>query len=439
MRVYPQDHSVPLISSSLYERFCMTLRPATGSVRCAVLISIFLLSSCKSSPAPAAEASNSSAAPAAAPAAAAKAVQSSPLPSTFVTGTLTDPAMNGMVAQTLTIPTGWKLQGIVVTTPCTQLPWPVYRAYSPDGLTEMRMNPAAGWKWAQNPAVPIPKECLPLSGPETAAQFLSNFVETIQGGVHVVGPMPVSDAYRKNANDFAAKLNAQGQQFAAGIRARYTSDVAALRIETKNGSFVIEQRLQTAVQCDIQDSGMFAGGNCFARVDVLRAPQGKLDALAQLVDANNLPNPKMTPQWQTAETQLIQQRGQAAIAAVQRIADAGMKAQKAMFDSFMATSQQNHQAFEAQQESQFQSSMNNAQASMNAQSTAASDMVDYALDQQTVTGSGGTVKVSSAYSQTWSNGQGQWYQTVNPSSNPNGSMPGNWTQDTKVHGNGQPM
>jgi hypothetical protein len=99
----------------------------------------------------------------------------------------------------------------------------------------------------------------------------------------------------------------------------------------------------------------------------------------------------------------------------------------------------NHQAFMAQQESQFHSAMNNANNAMNARTTAASDWVDYALDQQTVTGSGGTVKVSGAYTQTWSNGQNQWFQTNNPNANPNGVIPGNWTPDTKVHGNGQPI
>ena len=56
---------------------------------------------------------------------------------------------------------------------------------------------------------------------------------------------------------------------------------------------------------------------------------------------------------------------------------------------------------------------------------------------RSVTGSGGTVKVSSAYSQTWSNGKNQWFQTNDPNANPNGVLPGNWTQDVKVHGNGQ--
>ena len=112
---------------------------------------------------------------------------------------------------------------------------------------------------------------------------------------------------------------------------------------------------------------------------------------------------------------------------------------RAQFEQIQATMRRNHEAFMAQQESQFQSAMRNANNATNARTTAAADWVDYALDQQTVTGSGGTVKVSSAYSQTWSNGQNQWFQTNNPNANPNGSLPGNWTPNTKVHGNGQPQ
>ena len=111
---------------------------------------------------------------------------------------------------------------------------------------------------------------------------------------------------------------------------------------------------------------------------------------------------------------------------------------QAQGDQIQKTMQRNHEAFMAQQESQFQSAMKNAGDIANARTTAASDWVDYSLDQQTVTGSGGTVKVSSSYSHTWSNGQNQWFQTMNPNSDPNGTLYGNWTRDTKVHGNGQP-
>jgi hypothetical protein len=107
------------------------------------------------------------------------------------------------------------------------------------------------------------------------------------------------------------------------------------------------------------------------------------------------------------------------------------------FQQIMARSQQEHQQFMAQQESQFRSAMAGANASMNAQTTAASDWVDYSLDQQTVMNPSGTItKVSSAYSQTWTNGT-QWYQTNDPNSNPNGVLRGNWTLTTQVHGNGE--
>jgi FKBP-type peptidyl-prolyl cis-trans isomerase len=172
-------------------------------------------------------------------------------------------------------------------------------------------------------------------------------------------------------------------------------------------------------------------------VDVLTAPQGRLDALVALVDSNNLPHGVNTPQWTQAALLRQQRQGAAAIAAL----TAQEKQESAMLDQqfqqIMQRSQQEHAAFMQQQESQFESAMNNANASMNAQSTAASDWVDYSLDQQTVAGPNGTAKVSSAYSQTWTNGT-QWYQTNVPNSNPNGVLTGNWTLTTQVHGNGQP-
>jgi hypothetical protein len=363
-------------------------------------------------------------------------------PHGFISGTITDPSMSGMAAQTMTIPAGWKMQGIVLTSPCTTIPSVVYRAYAPDGLTEMRLTPTLAWKWSSI-SIPKDKGCLPYSGPISAADFLNEYVETISGGVHVVGPMPVDAAYRKHAEDLAASLNQDAQQ--AGSQgpgaAHFTADVAALHIQTRNGSFVIDQRLTTAVECTIRDPGQFmAGGNCSAQIAILRAPQGKLDALVQLVDDNNLPSVQMTPEWKQAETKIISDRGQAGLRAIQLQANIAMQRQQAMFNSFMATSQQNHQAFMNQQESQFQSSQNAAFASMNAQSTAASDFIDYALDQQTVVGQGGLAKVSNSYAQTWSStvgNQTQWYQTDNPNANPNGVLAGNWTPDTKVHGNGQ--
>ena len=64
--------------------------------------------------------------------------------------------------------------------------------------------------------------------------------------------------------------------------------------------------------------------------------------------------------------------------------------------------------------------------------------VDYSLDQKTVAGSNGLAKVSTDYEHVWSDGHNNWYLAHDPNTNPNGVLPGNWSEDQKVHGNGQP-
>jgi len=364
----------------------------------------------------------------------------SPLSSKLTTATITDPSLNNMVSATLTIPAGWTLQGIDMISPCTFTPWPVYRAYSPDSLMQMRSEPVFGWRWRPNVRGMDNSGCANISSPISATDFLQYYLGTIQGGVHVVGTMPVAPAYQQWAQGLADNSNKIQSTAPAAIRTNNTADTAALRIETVNGSFVVEERLRTVVECavSINTTGPLAGGTCWARVDVLSAPQGELDALVQLVDSNNLPKGVNTPQWMQAALQRQQQQGQQMLAALTAQEQQESKMLYQQFQQIMQRSQAEHQAFMQQQESQFQSAMNNANASMNAQSTSASDWVDYSLDQQTVMSPNGTLaKVSSAYSQTWSNGT-QWFQTNDPNSNPNGVLSGNWTQTTKVHGNGTP-
>ena len=350
-------------------------------------------------------------------------VSGSPLSNQLTTATITDPSLGGIVAATLTIPAGWKLQGIEMISPCTFSPWPVIRAYSQDGLMQYRIEPVFGWQWHPNARGTFNTGCANISGPMSAANFLQYYLGTMQGGVHVVGTMAVAPAYQQWAQGLASQKNQMSSSAPAAMQTQNTADTAALRIEAVNGSFVVEERLRTVVECSMNNdrstamSNALSGGTCWARVDVLTAPQGQLDALVQLVDSNNLPhgvNTALTAQEKQESAMLYQQ-----------------------FQQIMQRSQQEHAAFMQQQESQFESAMNNANASMNAQSTAASDWVDYSLDQQTVAGPNGTAKVSSAYSQTWTNGS-QWYQTNDPNTNPNGFLQGNWTLTTQVHGNGQP-
>ena len=367
----------------------------------------------------------------------------------LTTATFNDPSL-GVKAFTITIPAGWKLQGTVLRGPeCNPISSPVFRAYSADGLTEMRMLPAFSWTFHPALNMRTVQGCLPIKQTLTAAQFLDHFVELIPEGVHVVGPMNVASTFRERVEKFATNLNNNNRT--PGFHA--TVDTAALRVQTYNGTFVIEQRLRAWVECrTTPERGGSTGGGCSAHIDVLRAPKGKLDALATLVDAHDLTKPVYDQQWLQA---YMQRQGRENQRRIDDLTAAERQQQNMLhkqMDDINATMSRNHEAFMQQQESSFRkheaamaqqassfhSSMKNANDAMNARSTATSDWVDYSLDQQTVTGSGGTVKVSSSYGQTWSNGQNQWYQTNDPNSNPNGVLPGNWSQDTKVHGNGQP-
>jgi hypothetical protein len=356
----------------------------------------------------------------------------------LTTVSITDPAY-GITAFNISIPAGWKFEGTVLPGPeCSRVPMPVFRAYSPDGLTEMRLLPAFNWTF--HPALkgfrPV-NGCLDYTGVMSAQDFLKHYVEMVtNNGIHVVGPMAVGAAYQQRVAGVAQNMS----RIAPNIHG--SADAAALRVETVNGTFIIEQRLRAYVECRIATSGPDTnGGGCSAHVDVERAPKGKLDALCSMVDAHDLVRTPHEDAWLQRVQQATAQRAREDQGRLTRQEQASQAMLKKQFDDFMSTSQRNHEAFMAQQESSFHSSMNNANAAMNARTTAASDWVDYALDQQTVVGQGGVAKVSNSYTHTWSStvgNQTQWFQTNDPNANPNGALNGNWTEDTKVHGNGQP-
>jgi hypothetical protein len=366
-------------------------------------------------------------------------VNATPLSSQTTTYTVPDPSFNNMPATVQTIPAGWRAQGIILTTACTSEPYAVFRAYSPDGLMQMRYEPVFGWVWRPNYKGVNTTGCIPVTQQMTAAQFLQYYVNTMPGGVHVVGTMPVPPAYQQQWQSYASQVNAVYSRAAGNLSSTVTADTAALRIETIDGSYVIEERLRTVVVCTLNNNpGIMYGGTCFSRVDELTAPEGRLDALVAVVDGANMPNAQPLPQWEQAVLARQRQQAQAQMAMLHQVQMAEENALNSEFRQFSNMMNANHAAAMQQQESQFQSAMANANAQMNAQSTAASDWVDYALDQQTVTGPGGTVNVSSAYSQTWTNGT-QYYQTNDPNVNPNGVLAGQWTLTTPTHGNGTPM
>ena len=116
-----------------------------------------------------------------------------------------------------------------------------------------------------------------------------------------------------------------------------------------------------------------------------------------------------------------------------------MPTQQQRFERNQAVQQHMHEDFMPTMQRGTDLSMDRTRQSMNARSTAASDWVDYALDQQTVRdpNTGQVSKVSSAYTYTWVDSSGKTsYQTSDPNANPNGTLQGNWTRQQQVHGDG---
>ncbi len=50
--------------------------------------------------------------------------------SQVTTAVIDDPSLGGIKAATLTIPANWKFQGVIMTSPCSTLPFPVPKGSS---------------------------------------------------------------------------------------------------------------------------------------------------------------------------------------------------------------------------------------------------------------------------------------------------------------------
>ncbi len=389
---------------------------------------------------------------------------------------LTDPNLGGMKYGVATFPAGWKAQGSISRVRCLMLggtaggaPVPQLQAQSADGQMQMRVPPTAIWQWnfttlgngRKMPQYHAPG-CLPIYGPVSAAQFVRLYAQHMPG-VSIVGPasfLPKAAAMiaQTKENLIRARQSYERQHPGAYLPPPQTFDAAAIRVESVSHGERRNGFLSAGVLCSNLSPAPTPNvrtrtGNCVASMTYLVAPPGKLMQMRRLlasmpplqIDHHYLAAWKSenAREWERADQiqrQHIQQQQAFGQMMNRNYAQeqANANANHQAFMQQQATQYQNHEAFLGQMQSSTQSSMNNANAAMNARSTAASDWEDYARDQQTVRGSNGTQKVSSAYSNTWSNGWGGTAQSNDPNANPNGVVKGNWTRDKKVHGNGQP-
>jgi hypothetical protein len=360
-----------------------------------------------------------------------------------------DPGLN-LDAYYVAIPAGWHLQGAVVYGRCAPQPFPVFRASSPDGLTVLERLPRMDWR-RSNLSFQPKGVCLPLTQDFGASEYLKYAATML--GVEYVAEVPVPEAMVQDQKRGVEAFNNEGRQYAARTNTEpitQRGEVAQARARYKNGSFAMEALLNVWLVCTHSPMRVqgrsFITDTCTATLRVVRAPEGKLDAAVQNLEAAGA---RPNPQWNQAYTDMLTRMAQQSTAQMnqlnQQLAvqnqqfNQRMKIQNDQFNQSQAIQQRQHEQFLSTLQRGTDMSMQRAAQSANANHRAASDMVDYSLGQQTVRdpGTGQVSKVSGGFTQTWVNDTGtQSFQTSDPNANPNGHLNGSWTLQQQVHGDG---
>jgi len=377
-----------------------------------------------------------------------------------------DPTLDNMNAIPVTIPAKWHFQGALFQGGnCTKEPYAVWRTTSPDGLSLAEVMPPLAWVWGTGPMFGFtPKDgCLPLKGPMSAQDFLKYLAATMK--VDYVADDPVSAQENASAQKYYQKLEEilTAQHVAHPKR---TAEVARASVHSRNGTFSLKGLMMVELVCTesvsagTQSLSNYSPGHpvhavtgppsrvntCTATVGYLTAPENQFAGMLQqwkahkmgMADGLNTWASGLSP-WETAWSKREIKGVQEWSAENNRIAAGQRQAQQQQFDHNMAVQKQMHEQFLSTMAKGTADSMRRTQENMNARGTATSDWVDYSLDRQTVRdpNTGQVSKVSSSYSHTWVDSTGKTsYQTNDVNANPNGVLPGNWTRQTTVHGDG---
>jgi hypothetical protein len=359
---------------------------------------------------------------------------------------IADPVLN-MPAFDVMVPANWHFAGRVLQgTSCTPVPYPVFRTTSPDGLTVLERLPRMDWSWGNGPGSGPNSNCLPLKRELSAKEFTQYMAAMLNAEYVADDPFPADVTEAANKGFAESKAANEARYRMAGMNPpeeHIDMDRAVVRF--KNGSFTMQGQIGVSIYCSASKSRQIGNRpviemhGCQANVRYVHAPEKQYAAMEKMLQpAGAMQNQQWTKAWMDQNNQQtarnlneINRRGAESQAQLQASHEQYMQSQ--------AARQRMHQEFMDTMQRGTNMSMNRTAQAMNARSTAASNVVDYALDQQTVRdpNSGQITKVSSSYSYTWLDSTGKTsYQTTDPNANPNGSLQGNWTRQQVVNGDG---
>jgi hypothetical protein len=352
----------------------------------------------------------------------------------------------GMVAATLNIPDGWKFAGTMNRTQgchASQNASPVFTALAQDGVTASVVLPAFAWTWSTSPLmqrVAVQQQC-PQIDITAATKFLSDFVvPNIHPNARIVGALPLPPEEQANLEKQHEQLAQQAARIPEQFRLQnQTLDGGRVRVQYVRNGIPVEEMITVWVSCYDTTIPALGRGEPPAQlrhcttpngVLIVRAPQGHLDDVlaawqqphAKELGASFKPN----PEWQSRVSQDMQASAQQSMAANNAAFQQNMANSRAQFGAMV----QRGQAFQAQQQSSFNSAMANDRAKQAQIDASAHNMVNYSLDRQDYTNpaNGQTVTGASGYNHQYVDQSGNtMVQSNNPMSHAQAVSEG-WTE-----------
>jgi len=324
---------------------------------------------------------------------------------------VTDPTFNNMNAFRITIPEHWKLRGVVFQPgKCVQYPSAVYRATGADGQSFSEAMPPFGWVWGTGPRAAIEKnkDCLPLDEKSSAEDFLKYLAGTLNVDSMTPTAVPAVENERVRQELRAAQQkNAQSWQNTNLQAPKHTVTLAQAEVTFRSGSSSMKGLLKTRVDCtETTYAGMRSMlqgmastppstvDHCTAYVGYIAAPASQYAVVTREWNAPGMGGHGGENDWFMAymnrsndQAQKFIEQGNADFARRYAANDAQfrqLQARAQQFQHDQDARQQMHQQFLDSMQRSTDSSMNNAARATQARTTAASDMVDMALDRQTV-------------------------------------------------------
>lgn len=327
----------------------------------------------------------------------------------------------GIPACSLSIPESWQFDGTVFEGVATS-PSLAFRAYSPDGLTEMQVEPMFHWtlisdKDSRENALIFPGHIY-MKTKFTAAEFARTYATSVLDG-RVGGPTTAGDTFvqkweeqMRSESEQVSRLNTFGD---------ITGDVAALRVAATNGSFAMEERVRARIMCTLWKKPLKGNlGSCSAQVDVLSAPKGQLDALVAYVDTHALPDAKFDDAWRQRVIATMNSGARVPFDPVVPHYDVVAWAVQRRQDADLFP-----RAFWAEQQIPERSSRPMALDYAVRSQASVYGWADYAIALDAVSPHDKPPLSKVVFE--WSRKDGKSYLTPNPGANPHGTLTGTWT------------